>query len=305
VLPVALALIAAFTALNIVGIKESAGVNIAFTAIEAAGLILVIAVAVVRADLLAPLAAGLDASLLPATALVFFAYLGFENIASLAEEAHEPERAIPRAVLLSVAITATLYVAVALAAVALAPPAALAASDSPLVTAVRAESPVAARVLGAVALFATANTGLIALVTVSRVAYGMARDGELPAVMARTLPGRHTPWVAAIVLGGLAAALLPLGGVATIASLSSFGALAAFVAVDVAVIVLRRRQPRARRPFRVPGAIAGVPVLAVVGALASLVLVTQLERAALIGGAVTLAVGLAIGLVRQATGARS
>jgi basic amino acid/polyamine antiporter, APA family len=274
---VAAVLLAGFTVMNIVGLRESSRLNIVFTLIEIAGLILVVAIAVVHADLLAPLAAPVSAGVLPAAALVFFAYLGFEEIANLAEESHDPSRNVPRALLISVAFTAVLYVLVALAAVALAPPEVLAGSDAPLSAALDRASPTAARVLGAIALFATANTGLIALVTVSRMTYGMARDGDLPRWLARTAPRRRTPWTAAIAMGAIAVAFLPVGGVAAIASLSSLAALLAFFAVNAAVVVLRLRKPRARRPFRIPGAIRGVPVTAVLGAIASILLATQLR----------------------------
>jgi amino acid transporter len=274
---VAAALLAAATLVNIVGHGASSRLNVVFTLIEVAGLVLVIAVAIARADLLAPLAAGLDAGVVPAAALVFFAYLGFEEIASLAEEARDPARDVPRALLVAIAITGALYVLVALAVIALAPPEVLAGSDAPLADALDRASPVAARVLGGIALFATANTGLIALVTVTRVGYGMAREGDLPAALTRVSKKRGTPWLAALVMLGLALALVPLGGVAVVASLSSFTALSAFLAVDVAVIVLRVRRPDAPRPFRVPGAVRGIPVPAVLGAVASLLLATQLR----------------------------
>lgn len=274
---VAAVLLAGFTVMNIVGLRESSWLNVVFTVIEIVGLVLLIVVAVARANLLAPLAAGLHAGVLPGAALVFFAYLGFEEIANLAEETHDPARNIPRALLISVAVTALLYVLVALAATALAPAEVLAESDAPLSAALHQASPVAARVLGAIALFATANTGLIALITVSRMAYGMARDGDLPRPMARLVPGRRTPWVAALAMLGLALALLPLGGVAAIASLSSLTALLAFFAVNASVVILRRNAPRKHRPFRVPWTVRGVPVPAVLGAISAALLATQLD----------------------------
>lgn len=296
---VAAVALAAFTGLNVLGIRESARINIAFTSVEIGGLLLVIAVAIWRADLLAPLAAAPTTAMLPAAALVFFAYLGFENVASLAEEARDPARTMPRALLISVVVSAVLYVLVALAAVALIPPEQLAKSDSPLTTAVAASSPVAARILGAIALFATANTGLIALVTVSRLVFGMARDGDLPGALGRVLPGRDTPWIAAIAMLGFALALLPLGDVAAVASLSSFGALVAFVAVNVAVIVLRVRKPDQKRPFRVPGAVRNVPVTAVLGAASAAVLVTQLETSTFAIGGGAIAAGLLVHATRK------
>lgn len=288
---VAAVLLVAFTGLNIVGIKESAWVNIVFTIVEIAGLALVIAVAVVRGDVIAAAAPALTAGVLPGAALVFFAYLGFENVAALAEETKEPSRAMPRALLISVAVSAALYVAVAIAVLALVPPEQLADSESPLTSAVGAEAPTVARVLAGIALFATANTGLIALVTASRLVYGMAEEGDVPKVLGKLLPERETPWIAALGMLGLALALLPLGELGAIASLSSFGALVAFIVVNAAVVVLRVRKPDAKRPFRVPGAIGRVPVAPVLGALASATLVTQLDAGTFAIGGIALAVG--------------
>jgi len=271
-------LLVVVTAIALAGIRESAGMAIAFTLIEASGLVLVIGVAIVDADFGRALAAAPTPAILPATALVFFSYLGFEGIANLAEEAKRPDRDLARALLASVAIATVLYVLVALAAVALMPPAALAASDAPLADATAVHAPRIARVLGAIALFATANTALAGIVTGSRMIYGMAKAGALPAAAARVLPRRRTPWVATLVVVALAGALLPLGRVDVVASVSSFGSLTAFAAVNLALLVLRRRAPDRPRPFRVPFAIGNTPVLAIVGIAASAVLITQLDR---------------------------
>lgn len=117
----------------------------------------------------------------------------------------------------------------------------------------------------------------------------MARERALPAVLDRVLAKRKTPWVSTLVTSAIAMAMLPLGEVEVVASVSSFAALLAFVAVNVALIALRRRDPDRERPFRVPLAIRGVPVLPVLGVLASVALLTRLDyRALLIGGALTL-----------------
>ncbi len=293
---VALALLALATAVNVVGLQASSWVNAIFTLIEAGGLVLFVVLGT-RADGFGDaLAATPHTGLISGAALVFFAFLGFENIANLAEEAREPARDLPRAILGSLGIATALYVLVALAAVALVPAAELAASDAPLADAARSASRRVAGALGGIALFATANTALVSLLTASRVIFGIARDGDLPRPLAATLPGRDTPWVASLVVLGLACALLPLGNLGVISSVSSFAALVAFAAVNAALIALRLREPGLARPFRVPGAIRGVPVLPVLGGLAALALVTQLAPLALAigGGALVALVALAL-----------
>src|SRR5690606_26006357 len=124
--------------------------------------------------------------------------------------------------------------------------------------------------------------------------YGMSKAGALPARASVVLAKRRTPWLATLAIAGIGAALLPFGGVAVVASISSFGALAAFAAVHLALVVLRVREPERPRPFVVPLAIRNVPVLAVVGIATSVGLITQLDRVAIATGIGLLAVVLAL-----------
>ncbi|HEU4429179.1 MAG TPA: amino acid permease, partial [Myxococcota bacterium] len=108
--------------------------------------------------------------------------------------------------------------------------------------------------------------------------------------LAAVLPRRKTPWLATLAVAAVSGALLPFGAVDVVASLSSFASLLAFAAVNAALIALRRREPKRERPFRVPGALAGVPLLPALGAIATLAIATQLDRTALVaGGGATLA----------------
>jgi APA family basic amino acid/polyamine antiporter len=219
----AAAVLVAATVLNFVGIRESTWANILFTLIEVGGLIVVIAVGIGAPGFGDALVTRPDAGVFVGAALVFFAYLGFEDIANLAEESRRPSRDLPRAIFLSLVITTVLYVLVGLAVVALAPAHELAQSRSPLVTALGPDRPYAGRALAAVALFATANTALITLIVTSRMVFGMARAGNAPSVFRRLTP-RGTPWAAALLALGLAALLVPFGRVAFVGGLSSLGA---------------------------------------------------------------------------------
>jgi len=291
----AVALLAAATALCVFGLRESTWVNIVFTLIEVGGLVLFVAVGAG--------APGFGAALphfgvMSGAALVFFAYLGFEEIANLAEETREPGRDLPRAILISVAVTTTLYVLVGLAAVALVAPEELAQSESPLAEAAKGRSPVAASALGGIALFATANTALITLLAASRMLYGMAREGDLPRALG-AVSRRKTPWVATLAVAALAVATLPLGGIAALAGVSSFAALLGFAAVNLALIVLRRREPTRERPFRVPLSVGGIPVLPVLGIAMTLLLATQFTLPVYLAGAVAIALSAAAVFARR------
>jgi len=281
-------LLALFTLLNIIGIRQSSWTNVVFTLVEATGLLLVIGIGVTRPQFGAAILARPQPGVFAGAALVFFAYLGFEDIANLAEEARHPARDLPRAIFLSLGVTTVLYILVGLASVALVRPERLAASDAPLAAAVMDAAPALAGAIGAIALFATANTALITLIVGSRMLFAMARDGDLPASLARVLPRRETPWIAAIVMLAGATVLLPFRNVATVAGLSSFGALIAFTTVHLSLVVLRHREPERARPFRVPLAAGRTPILPVLGALSALALMLQFNRVVYLVGALAL-----------------
>lgn len=291
---VALVLLVACAGLNITGIRQSTWVNIVFTTVEVLGLLIVIGAGVTTEGFGSALATHPHAGILTATSLIFFVYTGFEGLANLTEEARRPERDLPRAILLSLAVAMVLYTLVGLAVVVLAAPEELAGSDSPLAFAIANVSPRLGTALAWIALCATANTALITYITVSRLVFGMARDGELPKALSKTASRRKTPWVAALVVFAASVTLLPLGTVAVVASVSSLATLLAFVCVNVALIVIRLREPGLERPFRIPLAFKGVPVPAVLGILAAAALATQFEALVYFVTAGTIGLGLGL-----------
>lgn len=298
-------LIAVLMVVALIGVKESTWMVAAFTCVEAAGLVIVIVVGATHPRFGAAFAAVPSTNVFAGAALVFFSYLGFENIANLAEETRHPERNLPRAVLLSVLIATLLYVLVAVSVVALLPADELARSHAPLADAVRAWSPRLAGALGGIALFATANTAMASIVSGSRIFYAMARAGELPPALTRVSSRGHTPWAATLLITGMALLLVPLGSVAVVASLSSFASLVAFAAVNVALVRLRTRMPDLPRAFRVPLAIGRIPVLPVVGAISAMFLVSQLTLDVLYAGLLLVIVSVCayafLRLVRRGT----
>jgi amino acid transporter len=294
----ALALLAACTALNAWGLRESSHVNVLFTAIEVGGLLLVIAAGLAREAAPAP-AGGAEPAIVATAALLFFVYLGFEHMANLAEEVRNPSRNLPLALFASLAIVTVLYVLVALAVVHMAAPAELARSDAPLATAIESVWPRLTNVLSGIALFATANTVLISIVVGSRLAFAMAREGEIHGLFAGLLPRRQTPWAASLLVFAVAAALLPIGSVKLLAEMSSFAALVAFFSVNAALIALRLKQPQLHRPFRLPGAIRGVPLLPLLAIAAILLLLVHFDRQVYAAGVVALALTALAFLARQ------
>ena len=123
------------TGVNVWGLREASWLNTLFTSIEVAGLVLVIAAGLTRENFAAPILLPPQPGVFAAAAVLFFVYLGFEEVANLTEEMHDPPRDLPRAIFISLGLTTTLYVLVSLAVIALASPGELASSGAPLAVA--------------------------------------------------------------------------------------------------------------------------------------------------------------------------
>jgi amino acid transporter len=249
------------SALNFVGIRESARVNFAMTMTELTGLLVVIIVGVRYAfgvpltDLGSNLAptAGTNALLAGAT-VAFFAYIGFEDTANIAEEVRDPSRVLPRAILTAITVTCLVYVAVTLAALAVVRSDSLATSDAPLLLVLEtAGLKLPAEAFAIIALIAICNTGLLNLIMVSRLMYGMAREGLLPAFLTYVHPARRTPSTA-VAAGFLLAALLAAsGGVQVLAQTTSLLLLCVFAVLHVGLVRIRLRDGDAPNGvFRTP-----------------------------------------------------
>ena len=242
------------------GIKESMWVNVAFTLVEAAGLLLVIAVGIPywgSVDLLEiPELPGSDVTVLlvmQGAVLTFFAFIGFEDTLNVAEECREPQRTIPIALVTAMVIGALIYVAVAVTAVSVVPWRELAQAPGPLTEVMaRAAPALAPWVFTVVTLFAVANTALVNYITSSRLVYGMARQGLLPSSLGHVHQRTRTPHLAAALLLAL---LLPLGlfgSVANLASASVLLLLAVFAVVNGALFILKGRESEPAGRFEIP-----------------------------------------------------
>jgi len=282
-------------ALNARGIKESLGANAAATIVEVSGLLLIIGLGawvVARGDAdlgrltqLGTAEEGPFRAVLGGAVLAYYSYVGFETSVNIAEEARDPRRSYPRALFGALAVAGVIYVLVGAAASAVVPTDQLAASSGPLLEVVRVAGGVPLVLFSVIALVAVANGALLTGIMSSRLAYGMARDGLLPAVLGRVLPQRRTPWVAIVVTTGLSLVLALLGSIATLASTLVLLLLVVFSSVNVAVLVLRRHDDGLPDHFRVP---AIVPVL---GLASCLLLFTQVEAETWAFGLPMLAVG--------------
>lgn len=293
----AAALLVIMSALNIAGIKGSSIVNVILTSIEVAGLLLIIGAGVFTSRFAENAFQAPTMSTLAGAALIFFVYTGFEGIVNLTEEAREPRKSVPRALLICLLITTVLYVLVALATVGLASPDKLVESDSPLSTAVGTVSGTLSTAIGWIALFSTANTALIALIVTSRLLFSMSRNKDMPAALARTNK-RQSPWAAAGIMLVLSLILIPFGDVAVVAKLAAFASLLAFISVNLCVIRLRFKEPRLERQFRVPIAVGKLPIIPIVSIAATLGLLTQFDSTTYLAGGAAIALGTIVYFLR-------
>lgn len=293
---VAILLIGGLSSINFIGIKESTRINVVFTGIELAGLVLIVVLGIGRLGTVNLLESPQGVSgILSASALIFFAYLGFEDVVNIAEESKNPEKTIPIALILSVIVTTILYALVAIATVSLADWRVLSFSSAPLAYAAsQALGETIFGIMSIIALFATSNTVLIMLVVGSRMIYGMAREAAFPRVLARLHPTTRTPWVAIILTMITAIVFVFIGDLELIASVTSFGAFITFLAVNIALLYVRYRQPNASRPFKIPVNIYGFPVTGFLGIISCLFLVLQFDVNVLISGSVFVIIGFIV-----------
>ncbi|MYV99853.1 APC family permease [Streptomyces sp. SID3343] len=268
--------------LNARGINESMRANTAATLIEVGGLVLVIGLGawvMLRGDgdlsrltQLGTDAHGPAAAVLSGSVLAYYSFVGFETSVNVAEETANPRRSYPRALFGALAAAGIIYASVGIVSSAVVPTDRLVASGGPLLEVVKVADGVPERLFSAIALVAVANGALLSGIMSSRLTYGMARDGLLPSFLARVLPGRRTPWTAIATTTAIALLLALTGDVATLASTLVLLLLVVFLAVNIAVPVLRRNPGEHERGhFRIP------IVLPILGAASCVLLFTRVE----------------------------
>ncbi|MFE6709893.1 APC family permease [Streptomyces sp. NPDC057695] len=302
-LPVALVAVVFLVLLALVnarGIKESTRANAVATVVEVGGLLVIVVLGawlLLRGEgdagrlfQLGTPEKGAAAAVLSGSVLAFYSFVGFETSVNVAEETRDPRRSYPRALFAALATAGAVYVLVGVAASLTVPTGVLASSSGPLLEVVREAGGVPVRLFSAIALVAVANGALLTGIMASRLAYGMARDGLLPAALTRVLPGRRTPW-AAIAATTVPALLLALtGSVATLASTLVLLLLVVFLIVNTAVLVLRS-DPGEPDHFRAP------TVLPVLGAASCVLLATQIEAEVWLRGSAVLALAAVLAVV--------
>lgn len=253
------------------GVRESIWMAGIITVIEAAGLLLIIvtgapgALSAPPPELAAapglPWAGGFAASV-----MAFYAFIGFEDIANMAEEVKDPRRNLPLAILITLGVSSLIYIAVSFVAVRSLPPEVLAEEGGPLAAVFEAVTGLPGEGIAWIALLAMANGAMVQIVMVSRVLYGLARRGLGPQVLASVHPVRRTP-IPATLLAALAIAVLALSGaLGPLAIAASTVTLLVFAMVNAALLAVRRRgEPLPEGGFSAP---LWAPVLGLVASIA-------------------------------------
>jgi APA family basic amino acid/polyamine antiporter len=228
--------------------------------------------------------------ILAAAAIVFFAYIGFDVVATTAEETRNPQRDMPRGIIGSLVICAVLYVAVAAVVTGMTKYTDL-NTGAPLAKAFdEVGQGWAASLISLGAICGITSVILVLMLGQTRVFFAMSRDGLLPPVIAKVHPRFGTPWVITLITCVTVAALAGFVPLSELSELTSIGTLFAFVVVSIGVIILRRTRPDLPRSFRTPG----VPWLPAVSVAASVWLALNLPVQTWIRFVVWMAVGLAV-----------
>jgi len=296
----ALGLLALVCTIALRGIRQSAVVTVVFSLVQVGGLVFVATIGLTHLGDHS-LVAGISFNgVVGAAALVFFAFIGFDEVITLSDETRDPVRTVPRGLLLALGVSTLLYVLVAVSGVSVLGADVLSRAEQPLAAVMEtAVGGLSTDLVAVIAIVATTNTTLLAITAASRLQYGMAGRGALPPVFSR-VNARGVPWVGvgAAIAGGLVG--IATGDLTLVASVTDFAVYVVFVAVNLTVVVLRFHQPRRRRPFRVPLSVGSVPVPTAAALIAVAVMLPGLDPAAIGLGAALVAIGLVvyIGLAR-------
>ena len=305
----AIALIGILSIVNFMGIKESSWTNTVFTIIEAAGLILIIIIGFTISE---PESVNYFESptgfsgIVIAFVLIFFAFIGFEDIVNIAEEVRNPKKVIPRAIILAVMISGIIYVLVSLAVVRVINWEDLSSSAAPLADVAKRGLGVQGHIIfSGIALFAITNTVLITLVAGSRMIYGMAREKSFPHILAKVHSKTKTPWLAIIVIMLTAIGFSIIGDIVIVANITVFAVIITFGAVNLSVIVLRYTEPDIERKFRIPINIGKFPVLPMVGLGISVYMAIQFQIQVVLVGLAIIGAGAIFYILYEKRNVRS
>ncbi|MFC6358434.1 APC family permease [Luteococcus peritonei] len=290
------------------GVSESVKVNVVLTCIELSGLLIVIVVglwAIFHGDgdfsrlTEVKVSEGKTAfsAVTAATALAFFAMVGFEDSVNMAEETKDPVRTFPKMLLLGLCLTGFVYVLIAITSVALVSPDKLGVGSTPLLQVVQVGAPnFPTGLFAGITMFAVSNTALLNMMMASRLLYGLAHERVLPRSLGKVSARTRTPYVSIVFTTLLALGLVWFSNLTALGGTTALLLLCVFTVVNIAVLVLRK--DRADEPhFHTP------TIMAVLGAITAFFLASPLSGRATSDYKVAgwlLLVGIVLGLVTYA-----
>jgi APA family basic amino acid/polyamine antiporter len=287
---VGVAAVLGFTALNYFGVRKSSRLNLMIVALSLGVLVMfvVLGAGAFQSERLRPFAPAGWRGLLSGAAIMFFAYTGYARIATLGEEIHDPRRTIPRAIVLTLVAKGLLYVAVVLVALGAVGADGMAASEAPLLAAASSfEQGWAATIISVGAVVAMLGVMLSQVLGLSRMAFAMARRGDLPRWLERVHPDHGTPHRAILLVGAVAAVVAATGTLRGVATAAAFTILVYYGIANFAALQMPAKDKL--YPNVVPG----------VGLVACVVLAVSLDLWTIVIGCTVLAVGLLVRWLRS------
>jgi APA family basic amino acid/polyamine antiporter len=294
---VAIALSVALVLLNIRGMQEAAGTNSILVLLKIIALLIFVAVGGSylfshgSSGNYSPFFPNGIGGMLNGAAIIFFAFVGFNTVTVIAEEVKNPEKNVPRALLISFFVSLVLYLGVSIVSLGLLNWQLLSTSQAPLeaALAVATSNIFILKYISLAALFATASVVLSSIFGGSRAIFAMARQGVLPHRLAR-VSSASVPIESVLVTGlAMIAIILASGGdLGTLAQIFNFGTLLTYFFINLSLIELRHKVPEVKRPFRVPL----YPVTPILGVFSCILLVAYLQRSALIFGIIWISIGV-------------
>jgi len=266
--PAAVAAVVVLTAVNTQGVQRTAGLTRIIVALVLMGLAVAVTATLAGGDpqaghLQPVVGTGGAYGLLQAAGILFFAFAGYARLATLGEEVVEPERTIPRAILLALAIVLAVYAAVGTAVLAVLGADRISESAAPIAAAVDAGTyDELVPIVRAAAAIACLGVLLSLIAGIGRTAFAMAANGELPRALARVHPRHRVPWVAEVAVGVVVTALVATVDLRHAIGFSSFAVLGYYAIANASAFTLRPQERRWPRVLTVAG-VAGCLALAV------------------------------------------
>jgi APA family basic amino acid/polyamine antiporter len=259
--------------LLVIGVRESARFNALMVAIKGAAIVffIVAGAAYVRPENWTPFTPYGWSGVFAASAVVFFAYIGFDAVSTTAEEAKNPRRDLPIGIIASLVICTLLYLSVAAILSGIIPVLQYRTDQQFLNAPVAYALAVinqdwAAYLVSAGAVAGITSVLLVMLMSQPRIFFAMSRDGLLPPAVSKVHPRFGTPYITTIITCVAVALVAGLTQIQVVGEMTSIGTLFAFVVVSAAVIILRIQRPEAHRPFKVPGGYT-FPILGILSCL--------------------------------------